>query len=93
VTSRERRQEFKQEKPFDKFVEGLFASKVAGAGFEVPLENERKTALRGQSGAEPGALDASDCMVDPELAEVVKSWSTLHRAVKTAILAMIQVNG
>jgi hypothetical protein len=32
-------------------------------------------------------------MVDPELAEVVKSWSTLHRAVKTAILAMIQVNG
>ncbi|WP_145059550.1 hypothetical protein [Adhaeretor mobilis] len=59
-------------------------------GLELPPRNPGKTTLPDSSGAECGAPGAQSGVVDAELAELIRRWADLPKAVKAGILAMVR---
>jgi hypothetical protein len=66
---------------------------VAGAGTELPPQNEVNFATGGESGAQSGAPGAPNGPVNPDLVAVVEAWPSLPAALKAGILAMVRAAG
>ena len=66
------------------------AHQVAGAGFESPPENKREIGFSDDSGADSGALDASDCPFDTDLDFIVNSWASLSESLRAKVLSLIR---
>jgi hypothetical protein len=68
-------------------------SKVEAAGIETPPDSSRKTARKGQSGAqgaqESAIRHAGAGIADPELRAVVNAWPTLAVETRQAILQLV----
>jgi len=62
-------------------------------GVERPHENQRKTAILAEGGAESGAAGAADAPVDADLRAVVEAWPDLPEAARARILAIIEAAG
>jgi hypothetical protein len=58
-------------------------------GIEPTADSPENDAIRVQGGAESGAFIAPDQPVDPNLAQLVKAWSSLPEPIWAGILAMV----
>lgn len=62
---------------------------MAGAGFEQPPVSPQKTAISETGGAESGAVDARNGLIDPVLASLIDAWPTLPQTVRDEIAALV----
>ena len=69
------------------------ASVIGVTGFEPATKTSGKTHIRGKGGAKSGALGAQDAPIDPDLAMVVKRWTSLPEAVKQDVVAIVRAAG
>lgn len=60
-----------------------------GAEYLANFSGNRQLSV--QSGAESGAVGVSDAAVDPRLAFITTSWSTIPEAIKVGILTMVRL--
>jgi hypothetical protein len=59
----------------------------------TPPENAAVTGDSAPSGAESGAIEAREAILDPELTAVIDAWPVLPEAIRAGILAMIRAAG
>jgi len=63
---------------------------MAGAGIELPQQNGGNLIAPGESGAECGALECENALLDPGLAIVVEAWEKLATSARDRILAIVR---
>jgi hypothetical protein len=67
------------------------AETMGAAGIELPSDSTGNTQHSDESGTDSGTVSVAPIVsLQPDLAEVVKTWLTLAPAIRAGILAMVQ---